>query len=346
MSKVKPATKEQLVYFLLQNISLGTYDKRFLNNLQVMHITPQKPVTSNQADLLDKITLRYFKQLKRKEIDANDMVTLSWVVNPIDSSPEYTDAYCTIKDSVIHLRSPFKKDFITELKDIELHLVWDKETKLWSAPFCELALKHFIDCLDKHYAVVHYCPQTTAIIKEFAEYESATCWDPTYKLVNGNYMICGINRPLNEAVSNVELNNSPKTLARLTAAGVKIDIPISDEHDKNLFEFITTEKPIVDWNDINTLVEYCVDIETDFVLICEAYRTGGMTSSALAELLKSKHIPHKVVDRKANLTDISLTGYEYPIVVNTALWGIGDSILKLRGCKVVHLGNSKVINVK
>lgn len=344
MSKVKPTTKEQLVYFLLQNISLGTYDKRFLNNLQAMHFIPKKPVTSNQADLLDKITLRYFKQLKRKEIDANEMTTLDWALTPVESHPDYTDAFCTIKDNIVQVRSPYKKDFITELKEIEIHLDWDKETKLWSAPFCEMSLKHIIDCLDKHYAVVHYCPKTISIIKEFAEYESATCWNPTYMCINGNYIISATNRHLNEAIENITLDDSPKTLARLVAAGISIDSSISANKEDNLMEFISADKTIIDWDNLETLVDYLVDIEPDFVLICEAYRTGNINTSKLADLLKSRNIPNKIVDRKNDLTEIAR--YDYPVVINTALWGMSDSILKFRGSKIVHLGNSRVIDIK
>ena len=59
MSKVKPTTKEQLIHYLLHNVSLGTYDNRFLTNIETNFIGAGKPVTSNQSDLLTKITFRY-----------------------------------------------------------------------------------------------------------------------------------------------------------------------------------------------------------------------------------------------------------------------------------------------
>ncbi len=55
MTKVKPKTKEQVIYFLISNISLGTYDKRFLSNLESMNVVAKKPLTTNQATLFEKI---------------------------------------------------------------------------------------------------------------------------------------------------------------------------------------------------------------------------------------------------------------------------------------------------
>ena len=68
MTKVKPTTKEQLVDFMLKYLSLGTYDKKFLNNLVQLNFIQKIQVTTNQADLLDKITLRYHRQLLKKEL--------------------------------------------------------------------------------------------------------------------------------------------------------------------------------------------------------------------------------------------------------------------------------------
>ena len=51
--------KEQLLYFFLQGkISLSQYDYKFMANLQTM-IQNQNRVTSNQADLFDKLISKY-----------------------------------------------------------------------------------------------------------------------------------------------------------------------------------------------------------------------------------------------------------------------------------------------
>ena len=86
MTKVKPTTKEQLVYYLCHNISLGTYDQRFLDNILRLNITANKPLTTNQSSLFDKIVERYSRQLAKQEIASADMKLLPWILQPIDSS--------------------------------------------------------------------------------------------------------------------------------------------------------------------------------------------------------------------------------------------------------------------
>jgi hypothetical protein len=44
MQVLKPTTKEQLIHYLVNHISLGTYDKKFLSNVYEIN----KPLTTNQ----------------------------------------------------------------------------------------------------------------------------------------------------------------------------------------------------------------------------------------------------------------------------------------------------------
>jgi len=356
MTNVKPNTKEQLVYYLLQNISLGTYDRRFLTSLQVIQATKKSPVTTNQSALLNKITLRYEKQLRKQEIDANEMVNLLWHSTPVESLPEYTDAYCTVNDNVIEIRSPFKKEFINQIKDSKIPVTWNKEQRLWTTVYCEYTLKHVIECLDKNYPAVNYCDISKSVINDFADLEEATCWDPTYVKVNGNYMIACTNHVIDEALKHITLDADTATLARLTAAGVTIDESIlvdaaeelwnTDEGFK-LIDFATTYNNVINLSDIGTLVRYLVGIKCDYVLILETFKNNSSTHiSELQSLLKQNKIEVDLLKRNTVAERINQTKYEFPVVINTALWGFGQSVSKLGGCKTIFLGNNKPIEIK
>lgn len=357
MTKVKPTTKEQLVYYLLQNISLGTYDRRFLTNLQTTNIQSKKPATSNQAELLTKITTRYARQLQRQEIDATEMVKLPWGVEPIDSLPEYTDAFCSIKDDVIEIRSPYKKDFITDIKDTRVRLEWNKDTRIWSGPLCEETLSHFIECLDKHYHVVRYCPAIVDIINMLVEYEPATCWDPTYKYINGNFLVAGINPHIELLMDNLILDASPTTLAKLHSAGVIVSDEVKQKAIESLgntdsatrlVEFATSSKPIVGLDDIPELVDFLEKIECDCAVIMEVYRgTSSNIGDTLRTLFSNSKVPAQFISRKTDKQDIDIAHYKYPVLINTALWGGGSQeTSKLRVSKAIHLGNNKPIEIK
>lgn len=356
MTKVKPTTKEQLVYYLIQHVSLGTYDRRFLTNLQAIQTRDKQPATSNQSALLDKITLRYAKQLRRQEIDANDMIKLPWNVEPIDSIPEYTDAFCEIKDGIIEVRSPYKKEFINDVKKIDFPLTWTKETKVWNAPLCEYTMKHFINCLDKHYQIVRYCPKSIKIIEVLADYESATCWNPTYKKVNGNYMIAGINKSIAVALADIELDLDASTLARLAAAGVEIDDEVkadaceelwNTEYSNSLINFATKQTYTESIDDIPNLISMVNDVKCDFVLVVETLSTNSARHvPILKEHLNRYKIEHQFVHRKTDPSEIDTRKYEFPIIINASLWGGVAKSGNFSVSKTVFLGNNKPIEIK
>lgn len=356
MTQVKPTTKEQLVYYLLQNISLGTYDRRFLTNLQVIQATKKSPVTTNQSELLNKITLRYEKQLRKQEIDAREMVNLLWHSTPVASLPEFTDAFCTINGNTIEIRSPFKKEFIAQIKDSKIPVTWNKEQRMWMTVFCEQTLKHVIECLDKHYPAVNYCDISKSVINDFADLEEATCWDPTYVKVNGNYIVACTNHVIDEALKHVTFDADAATLARLSAAGITIDESVlvdaaeelwNTDEGFRLIEFATSNNNITNLTEIQTLVRYLVGIKCDYVLILETFKNNSTSHiNELQTLLKQNKIEVEILKRNVVATRINQTKYEFPVVINTALWGFGQSVTKLGGCKTIFLGNNKPIEIK
>ncbi len=352
MLKVKPATKEQLVYYLLHNISLGTYDKRFLTNLQTMQIVNKKPVTSNQSDLLDKIVLRYTKQLRKKEVDAIEMVNLLWDIKPIASLPEYTSAFVTILDDIVEIKSPYKKEFVNEIKSYGLGITWNKETKIWSGPFCEEVLKKIIHCVDKHYDSIYYCDQTKEIINNLVEYETARYWNPTLVKVNGNVLIAGINEPLNEATSSITINDELSTISRLICYG----IDVSDElildlakklEDANksqkLLDFAISSSYLTDRNEVVELVDMIDEVKCDYVIITESFGSDFKNLNVLMSLLKEKNIPYKHIQKRSNIETLDISIYELPIAVHAGLWG---AVTNLNLAKTVLLGNNNPIEIK
>lgn len=352
-----PTTKEQLVYYLLHNISLGTYDKKFLNNILTSKKDGKTVVTSNQAELMNKITLRYSRQLRRKEIDANDMVKLSWETEPLESSPEFTDAFITIKDDVVELRTPYRKEFINDLrtKSDHLNIVWHKEVKRWTAPLCEDVLKLFINCVEKHFYMIHYCPETVAIIESFSEYESAKYWDPTLVRINGNLYIIATNGSLDTAIGNLVLDTSLSTLAKLVCYGIKISNELIAEIEGSLkcedplkqIDFATSLNPVLDSSDPNILLQHLINVGCDYVLITESFGTMRKNIPTLMKLLDENNIPYLHLDKRSEVTSVDFTPYEMPILVNTGLWATpAQNKLRLGASKSVFLGNNNPIQIK
>ena len=221
MSKIKPNTKEQLVDYMLKYISLGTYDKRFLNNLINLNFVAKNPVTTNQSALLDTIVSRYRRQFAKKEIDSNDMIALSWTLQPVPSLPTYTEAHLAIEDDIILLRSPFKTSFVKDIKTIS-YGKWDRSTKTWSFPMSESVLKNVMNLVNVHYENINYCTVIKEIIDILLPYEKNKYWNPTLIKTNDNIYVVACNQSLMNSISHIPLTTDIKNLARLMYMGITI----------------------------------------------------------------------------------------------------------------------------
>lgn len=353
--KAKPTTKEQLIYYMLQHISLGTYDKKFLDNLHDNLVSKKNPVTSNQADLLTKITLRYFKQFKKQEIDVNEMAMLPWSTQPVLSSPQYTSAFCAVEDGILTIRSPYNSDFISEIRKMPVIASWDKDTKTWTMPYCEITAKHAIQCVTKNYESINFCPILTEVVDSFAKYETAAYWDPIYMKVNGNYMVVGITKQIHEIIEDVDMDASPSTLALLTSLGVHISNQVAldaaelhgnTELSHKLIDFATSfSSTILDEDCVDELAMMLNAISSDCVVIVDTYKEKNKEyTKKLYSLLKTAGLNAYRVSRQEN-TDLDISSYKLPVIVNSSLWGMG-SFSKIPKCKTVFLGNNKPIEIK
>ena len=357
MMTKKPNTKEQLVDYLSKYISLGTYDKRFVNNLLSLNITTGKSVTTNQAALLDKIILRYHRQLAKAELNSTELIDLHWTIPPIESSPIYTEAHVSVMDdTTLIIHSPFKKDFVKELKQID-YMTWDRENKMWFTVLSEHTLKNALEVVNKHYDKVNYCPTIQQAITTIQEYESMRYWNPTLVRINGNMYVLAANASLMKAIEQIPLNTEYHTLAKLSRMGIRIDPAlISDIHDElggtdevmNRLIFALDPYPKIEVSDINRLVEYLQYINADMVILTQWFGTNKSLVMELANLLKANSIPHRVLRSKADTllkdTDIDLSVCEMPVKINMSSFSIQNSMKYV--AKTIQLVNSSEIYIE
>jgi len=333
---VKPNTKEQLVDFMLKHISLGTYDKKFLDNLLHLNFAVKNPVTTNQAELLNKITSRYHRQFLKKELNSEELIQLPWTLPPIESSVQFTQAYLSIvddKDIVIH--SPYKKEFVKTLKALE-YMQWDKENKLWHTSYAEFRLKKLIEMSHHSYSIVNYCPVIEEIMIQLKLYEEVKYWNPTLIERNGNYYIVACNKVLYEKIKDIELNEDPATIAKLVRLGIKIDVLAN----KVATEFNTQ----LEYYDIKYIIESLQRIGTDYVILNQMYGVNKSYMMEVANHLKANKIKHIIKTKGPESFKEDLRQYEMPVKLNFGMIKADDSIKYLG--KIIGLTNSTPIEVK
>ena len=265
-------TKEQLLYFFLQGkVSLSQYDYKFLANLQTM-VHNDSRVTSNQAELFDRLVAKYNKQLVKQDIDGKTVIALPWKSMIVESTPEYTGAVVNIMDDEITIRVPFNKTFISKFREIPNNTFqWSKERKLYTSPFCTTALKIAVTELHRHFSTVQFCENIKQILEDLKQYE-AQIWNPTLTLVNGKLMIVAISSVLADVIGDMELNLEPLTLYKLSQMGVTID-PMLVNHDPFL-QFAAERVTYVEAAEAETLASMILGLGCDQVLCGRGLATG------------------------------------------------------------------------
>lgn len=342
----KPNTKEQLIYFLHNHVSLGTYDKKFIDNLVTNYVAALKPVTTNQSSLLDKVTLRYERQLRKEEIDANEMVSLKWNIEPIESSPKFTEAYIEIADRVIEVRTPFKTEFIKEFKNIAT-AVWHKDNKVWTVTANELNLKQVIHLVEKHYPKINYCDETLGILKAVSEYHADLYWNPTLVKSNGFMYIVAMNPSLWEAIKDIELSDSLDVLAKLHFHGVTISRSvvndIGPEFTDDELAFILEREPTIEMNP-EMIVSRLRLMGADYVLLRERQSANKSFCEILLRLLNDANIKVDILDNRDKFSILASTKqYKMPVLLG------GYSFSPAMGvffAKHIGIVNSKPIDIK
>jgi hypothetical protein len=246
--------KEQLLYFFLQGkISLSQYDYKFMANLQTM-IRDKNRITSNQAGLFDKLISKYKKQLTKNGYDISGLQSLAWKTDLVESTDEYTGASVSIKDDGLVIRVPFNKTFINSFREIKNNpFVWDKEFKLYIAPFSTNAFKIAATKLYSYFPSVRFCDESQAILNDLAKYE-AEIWDPTLTKVGDQLIVAAASNVLAELLSEVELKLDSATLFKLSQMGVAISPEL--QRDDPRLRFASSRVYEIDLKQVETVISW------------------------------------------------------------------------------------------
>lgn len=266
-----PTTQEQLVHYLLHNLQLGTYDKRFLTNIHGQIYYEKKPLTTNQAALLHKIVMRYQRQIAKREMNSHDLIQLPWDSQPTESLPQYTQAYVSIDDDgTIVVHSPYKTAFVKEIRSSDI-ATWHKETKEWTISYCEENLKLVVDIVVKHYDNVVLCDTTTGILETAHTYPENCYWNPTLVNCNGNLIIMASNEYLDAALP--KLNNDLSTITKIISHGVELGNNVIDpEHE--YYDLIGKHECQVDFANIDRVLNFLKEINCEKIFVGDIFLGG------------------------------------------------------------------------
>jgi hypothetical protein len=346
---MKPSTKEQLIFYMSNKLSLGTYDKKFVNN-----ILGKQHITTNQATLLDKIIIRYHKQFLKNELNSEELVKLPWTKDPIQSLPEYTESYISIQEDTIILKTPYNASYVKEIKKLPYTLTWNKTDtdKYWSVVFCTETLKQVIDVTEKHYSKINYCEKIKEIINYLSYFEDCKYWNPTLVYRNDRYMLFAANEPLYNRLTD-ELNNIDiLAISRLVMFGVSMDESVKLHlldllKDEEKVNFILSSNVDVDIHELDLLFENLSIIQSDFVILGPTVTRKLNVKEKIKNKLVEKNISFAWLESKtiAESYKINTSDYKSVVFIDFGISTFVNSPTQVPWSKNIRLVNNTPIQL-
>lgn len=263
MNLYKNCKEQLLVIFLTHKFRLNKYDSKFLNNLSIL-ISKNNRITSNQAELFDKLVLKYKRQFSKNKINIDEMLQLPWKTPMIATTSEYTEAFLSIHNDKLKLRVPFNKDYIKALREVDnlQFVLWDRNDKCYYATFYTTILKSIINITQKFF-VLNISNDIQLKLDIVNEYKDIKYWNPTLVKNNNNYYILACNQYLNESIKHIPLNNDPKSLLQLSRHGVNIDESLTTN---KFLKFVGSFSPVIDLTELSELQAYCRELNIDTII--------------------------------------------------------------------------------
>jgi len=258
--------KEQLTKYMIEgHVHLSKKDYGFFNNLIFLEHRKQT-ITTNQLSLFNKLINKYQRQLTKLGHDASALIDLTWEIGVVESKQEFLDAYLSIINDTIIIKSPFNNQFIQNFRRVETNqFVWSSTEKNYKAPFSTFSLKLAHLYLNKFYKSVKYCETVQKYIDYIQSYAEVKYWTPTLVKTNNNFYIAGLNHAIYEHIKDIQLSDDIKTLFQLSQYGIKIDESITG--DDALLNFAGNYIVTYDLDNFRDLVAKLVLLDVDHVFI-------------------------------------------------------------------------------
>jgi len=338
---VELKTAEHIAHFMVANISLSRFDKKFVESLQVL-----KQVTTNQVELFYRIIYKYRRQLSKHELDADTLIHLPWTMKVVESAPQYTDGHVSIENDKIIFKCPYNKNFIDTFRKEDTNtFVWDKERKYYSADYSTHSLKILVKTAIKFFKVIHYCDITTGLLDSLKQYETVKYWQPTLKQINGNLFIVATTEQLDEALGDIVLDTTPITISKLVYHGVHIDESIYDTNDERQM-FMSNRIYEMEVNDVLNIVPWLLEIKCDYVVF-----TGNRILADVRKTLRDKLTLAGIrIDPESkwlyNSKDKVCTNYDFPVIIRFRTSRDPNVDEPVKAGKIVQLVNSQPIDIK
>lgn len=332
---------DDVVYFMLKSLRLSQVDRTFLSNLTQL-VKRNSFVTTNQSRLLKLLINKYKKQLAKNKIDTEVILELNFKHKVIESQP--ITANITTDYEFIYFKSPFKKDFLKDLRESENLIVgikWLKHNNRYEMPFTLKNLYSIKLLAEKHFNTVYTCDNTKSIIEQIIPYQQEKYWNPTLVYRHNKFFIYGVNGSLHQAIEHISLDPSCKTLAELSGYKILVDQSVIDY----LAQTESLEKIKFAYS-YNADIDY--DLQPDVFKWLKEFGCDAIYTNRWGDLRKSLTQTHVNEIKKLDINLIEdeseLISYEKPVIIFSRF--ITEDSAPKNIFKNIRWLNSRPINLK
>jgi hypothetical protein len=278
-------TKEQLLFHILvKHFRLHYSDRKFFTNLSIL--VKNSKITTGQAALFDKLIGKYYNQLKNTNLTLEEMLSLQWKVEVIETSSDYTSARVKLENNFIILKVPTNKNFINKLESSpDCTYEWEKQSQEYRSPFNTKSLRLIYNMLPIYFKEVRYCDTLQRLIKDANQIGTDLVWSPTLVKINNTYFVAAANNRLYELIKDINLNDEPKTLYRLSQLGISTDKKITNNDP--FLEFASKFAVDIEISDLDLLIVWLKELGVSQVLLGKGVHTVfEKTRSFFKEFIK------------------------------------------------------------
>jgi hypothetical protein len=323
------SNKDQLCQYLISGyVHLSKKDYSFFHNI-IVQTKDNKPITSNQNNLFNKLLHKYKRQLTRLDHNIDNLVELEWRLGVIESRKEFLQAKISILENNLILKSPFNNQFIQNFRKIDLNpFNWNPKEKYYVAKCSTYALKIAHTYTNKFYKDVVYCERVQFLLNQLGIYNDQKCWTPTLVKTNDNYFIYGMNSSLYNHIKNIELNDDPITLFLLSQYGVSIHETVTKQ--KKLLDFAGSYNVTFDLNELDDIINMLTLLKVTHVFTARVVVYNKTISNEIKLKCLEKGITCSSIGDKINNEGVLLTTHSFDTHHDNF-------------SKIIHLKNSRPV---
>jgi hypothetical protein len=197
--------------WLVLHIRYSRYDTNFIDNVSRLS-GENKALTKRQDELWERLVHKYRKQIKNNGWDAQEIVKLNWLLEPVDFDVNYSPLLW-FENGELCCRFPYNQRVVKEIRSVledhnnqwlyeyDKRFQWSKERRCWHGEFYPALCKSLIEFANDNEFEIDYS------VQQFADRIPGTDreWMPVAEYINGRVYVSNLTTKLADAFDNTEL---------------------------------------------------------------------------------------------------------------------------------------------